>query len=135
MNAFNQPVIEEFRANDGIVGGDFDGMAMLLLTHTGAKSGTVRTSPLVHSRDADDYVIIASKAGAPTSPDWFHNLVANPEVTIEVGAEKFEARAEVTEGDDRARLYDQQAAQMPIFAEYRSKTDREIPVVRLVRQP
>ena len=134
MNDFNQQVIAEFRANGGKVGGRFEGRPMLLLTHTGAKSGTVRTTPLVHSVDGDDPIVIASKGGAPTNPDWFHNISTNPDVTVEVASGEYEATAVVTSGEERARLYTQQEQDMPFFAEYREKTDREIPVVRLVRK-
>ena len=133
MSDFNQNVITEFRANGGKVGGPFEGAPMMLLTTTGAKSGQARTSPVVYTKDGDRYVIIASKAGAPTNPDWFHNLVANPEVTLEVGTETFPARATVTSGEERTRLYDAQAALMPGFADYAQKTTREIPVVVLER--
>ena len=131
---FNRQIIDEFRANEGKVGGPFEGAPMLLLTTTGAKSGRQLTSPLVHTRDGDAIVIIASKAGAPTNPDWFHNLKANPTVTVEVGTDRFEARAEITEGDERQRLYDAQAELMPNFKEYAEGTDRVIPVVRLHRE-
>jgi len=133
MSDFNQNVITEFRANGGKVGGPFEGAPMMLLTTTGAKSGQARTSPVVYTKDGARYVIIASKAGAPTNPDWFHNLVANPEVTLEVGTETFPARATVTSGEERTRLYDAHAALMPGFAEYAQKTTREIPVVVLER--
>ena len=133
MSDFNENVINEFRANDGKVGGPFEGASMMLLTTTGAKSGQARTRPVVYTKDGDRFVIIASKAGAPTNPDWFHNLVANPEVTLEVGDERFPARATVTSGEERARLYDAQAALMPRFAEYAQQTTREIPVVVLER--
>jgi deazaflavin-dependent oxidoreductase (nitroreductase family) len=134
VNDFNQQVIAEFRANGGKVGGRFEGMPMLLLTHTGAKSGTVRTTPLVHSVDGDDPVIIASKGGAPNHPHWFLNVSANPDVTVEVGSERYDATAVVTSGEERARLYRQQEEQMPFFGDYRQKTEREIPVIRLVRK-
>jgi deazaflavin-dependent oxidoreductase (nitroreductase family) len=134
MHEFNRGIIEEFRANDGVVGGPFEGAPMVLITHTGAKSGIERTTPLVHSTDGDDVVIIASKGGAPTNPDWYHNLVANPEVTVEVGTETYRARAEIhTDGPERQRLFDLQAAAMPNFKEYAEKTDRLIPVVVLRR--
>ena len=132
-NSFNEGVIAEFRANGGKVGGPFAGAPMMILTTTGAKSGQPRTMPLVYTTDGDRYVIIASKGGAPTSPDWFHNLVANPEVTVEVGTETFPARASVLEEPEHARLYDAQAALMPNFAEYQQKTTRKIPVVVLER--
>jgi deazaflavin-dependent oxidoreductase (nitroreductase family) len=133
MNEFNRKVIEEFRANRGKVGGQFEGAPMLLLTTTGARSGRAYTTPLVHTRDGERIVIIASKAGAPKNPDWYHNLVANPVVTLEVGAEKFQARARVTSGAERERLYNAQAALLPVFNEYQRKTTRQIPVIVLER--
>jgi len=132
-NAFNRQVIEEFRANEGKVGGMFAGAPMMLLTTTGAKSGQTRVSPIVYTTDNGRMVIIASKGGAPTHPDWFHNLRANPEVTVEVGTETFPARATVPEGTERQRLFDQMASQMPNFAEYQRDTTRQIPVVVLER--
>lgn len=134
MLEFNKGIIEEFRANGGACGGPFEGMPMVLVTMTGAKSGRELTSPLVYSNDGDDVVIIASKGGAPTHPNWYHNLKANPAVTVEVGTESWEATAQLTEGAERRRLFDAQAAQMPQFAEYEtSAAGREIPVFRLVR--
>ena len=133
MSDFNENVINEFRANGGKVGGQFEGARMMLLTTTGAKSGETRTTPVVYTKDGERFVIIASKAGAPTNPDWFHNLVANPEVILEVGHERFPARATVLSGEERRRLYDAQAALMPGFADYAQKTTREIPVVVLDR--
>ena len=133
MDEFNKKVIEDFRANGGNVGGQFKGAPMVLLTHTGAKSGKTYTTPLVYSRDGDRVVIIASKAGSDTNPDWYHNLRAHPEVTLEIGAEKFRARAKVAAGAERERLFDQQAKIMPLFDDYRKKTKREIPVMVLER--
>ncbi len=135
MLEFNKQVIAEFRANEGKVGGAFAGAAMVLLTMKGAKSGEERTIPLVYSRDGDNVVIIASMGGAPKHPAWFLNLKANPEVTVEVGTEKFRARAVVPEGAERDRLFNQQAALMPNFAEYQQKTTRVIPAVVLERIP
>jgi len=134
INDFNRAIIEEFRANGGETFGPFKGRNLLLLTTTGAKSGEQRTTPLVYSRDGDRLVIIASMGGAPKHPSWFHNISANPEVTLEVGAEKFQARASVAEGAERDRLYAQQAAEMPAFNDYQQKTTRRIPVVVLQRQ-
>jgi deazaflavin-dependent oxidoreductase (nitroreductase family) len=132
---FNEQIIENFRANRGqVTMAPFAGAPLLLLTTTGARSGKERTSPLAYTRDGERYVIIASKGGAPTNPDWYHNVVANPTVTVEVGAERFRARAFVAQGDERTRLYDAQAAIMPGFAEYQTKTTRQIPVVVLERQ-
>ncbi len=131
---FNAKIIAEFRANGGKVGPPFEGAPMVLLHTTGAKSGKERVNPLVYMTDGDRYVIIASKAGAPTNPDWFHNIKANPEVGVEVGTEQFTARAEIlTDGPERQRLYDQQAELMPNFKEYEQNTDRVIPVVVLSR--
>jgi deazaflavin-dependent oxidoreductase (nitroreductase family) len=133
LNAFNQQIIDEFRANGGKVTGMFAGAPLMLLTHIGAKSGLPRTSPLVHTRDGDRLVIIASKAGSPKHPHWYLNILANPEVTVELPGETYQARAIVTEGEERARLYRAQADLMPNFDEYAAKTDREIPVVVLER--
>lgn len=130
---FNESLIEEFRANGGKVGGMFEGAPMLLLTTTGARSRLPRTTPLIHLTDNGNLVIFASKGGAPTNPDWFHNLRANPEVTVEIGTEKFQARATVADEPNRRRLYDQIAARMPNFAEYQKNTTRQIPVVVLER--
>jgi deazaflavin-dependent oxidoreductase (nitroreductase family) len=130
-NDWNRGVIDEFRTNDGVVGGMFEGMNLLLLHHTGAKSGTERVNPLVYLRDGNNYVIFASKAGAPTSPDWYHNLRANPSTTIEVGVQSIPVTARVAEGDERERLFSAQKQAAPQFAEYESKTDRVIPVVVL----
>jgi deazaflavin-dependent oxidoreductase (nitroreductase family) len=131
---FNQGVIDDFRAHHGqITKGPFTGRSLLLLTTRGAKSGLARTNPLAYSRDGDRIVVIASKGGAPTHPDWYRNLRANPKVTVEVGPEKFEANASVAKGTERRRLYDLQSAHMPAFKEYEKKTAREIPVVVLER--
>jgi deazaflavin-dependent oxidoreductase (nitroreductase family) len=132
LDEMNNKVIEDFRANHGVVGGIFEGMKVLLLHHVGAKSGKQRVSPLVYAKDGDNFTIIASKGGAPTHPDWYHNLVAHPDVTIEVGDETISVRAEVAEGDERQRLYDQQAAIMPQFHEYAEKAGtRQIPLFLL----
>lgn len=133
MNDFNAQVIAEFRANEGQVGGPFAGSTVLLLTTTGAKSGLERVNPVVARVEDDRIYVFASKAGAPTHPDWFHNLVARPEVTVELGAERFAARAVVVEGAERDRIYAAQAAEFPNFAEYQEATDRVIPVVLLER--
>lgn len=133
VNNFNQSIIEEFRANDGKVGGPFEGGTLLLLTTTGAKSGQPRLSPLAYTTDGDRYVIIASKGGAPTNPDWYYNLLAHPIATIEVGSEKFQVRATVIEEPERSRLYAKMVEKMPGFAEYQRNTTRQIPVVVLER--
>ncbi len=106
---------------------------MVILTSTGAKTGKSHTNPLMYLPDGDRVVVFASKGGAPDSPQWFNNLVANPEATAEVGTEKFKVRAVVTEGEERDRLYAEQARRYPQFAEYETKTTRKIPVVALER--
>jgi deazaflavin-dependent oxidoreductase (nitroreductase family) len=131
MSDFNRKVIEEFRANDGKVGGPFEGAPVLLLTSTGAKSGERRTTPVVYQPDGDRMVVFASKAGAPENPAWFHNLRANPSATVEVGSDTVEVQAVVTEGDERERLFSKQKQLMPQFADYEQKTTRQIPVVAL----
>jgi deazaflavin-dependent oxidoreductase (nitroreductase family) len=131
--AFNEGVVEAFRANGGMVPGRWTNQPLLLLTTIGARSGLPQTTPLLYSTDGDRYVVIASKGGEPTHPDWYHNLLAHPEATVEVGSESFAVRAQVAEGAERRRLFDQQAALMPFFAEYERTTAREIPVVVLVR--
>ena len=131
MADFNQQVITEFRENEGRVGGMFDGMPLLLLHHVGAKSGAERISPLVYLPDGDRYVIFASKAGAPSHPSWFHNIMASPETEIEVGTEKIDVVAQELSGEERDRLYNLQVERQPQFGEYQSKTTRKIPVVAL----
>lgn len=133
LDDMNQKVIAEFRATDGKVGGRFTGMPLLLLTTTGAKTGRSLTRPLAYSKDGNRIVVIASFAGAPKSPPWYHNLRANPVATVEAGGESFKVKAVFTSGEERQRLYDHQAAQMPIFADYQKKTTRQIPVVALER--
>jgi deazaflavin-dependent oxidoreductase (nitroreductase family) len=128
---FNAQVIEEFRANAGQLGGMFTDMPLLLLHHTGARSGTSRVTPLAYLQDDGRYVVFASAAGAPNNPDWYHNLVANPETRIEVGAETVDVLASDAEGEEREQLYRTQAARVPQFAEYEAKTDRVVPVVVL----
>jgi len=132
-HAFNQGVVEQFRANGGVGPGRWATQPLLLLTTTGARSGLPRTTPLLYSTDGDRFVVIASKGGQLTHPDWYHNLLVHPEATVEVGAETFLVRAEVARGAERRRLFDQQAAQMPFFAEYERTNPRSIPVVILTR--
>jgi deazaflavin-dependent oxidoreductase (nitroreductase family) len=127
-NEYNNELIEKFRANNGAMP---NGSSLLLLGTTGARSGQPRVNPLAYTRDGDRYVVIASKGGYATNPDWYHNLVANPEVTVEVGDKRFAARAIVTEGSERERLFNAQAALMPNFADYQTKTTRQIPVIVL----
>ncbi|HEX4434077.1 MAG TPA: nitroreductase family deazaflavin-dependent oxidoreductase [Acidimicrobiales bacterium] len=134
MSDFNSAVIEEFRANHGQVGGGFAGAPMVLLTTTGAKSGAKRVNPLVALVQGDQLYVIASKAGAPTSPDWYHNLLAHPAVEVEFGDDRFEATAvAITSGPERDRLYAAQVAVQPGFADYEKATTRVIPVVELRR--
>jgi deazaflavin-dependent oxidoreductase (nitroreductase family) len=128
---FNAGIIEEFRANQGRVGGPFEGATLLLLHHVGARSGKDRINPLVYNRDGDRYVVFASKAGAPTNPDWYHNLRANPNVTIDVGTDTIDVVASEASGEERDRLFRAQVERSPQFGEYQSKTDRVIPVVVL----
>jgi deazaflavin-dependent oxidoreductase (nitroreductase family) len=130
-NDWNANVIEEFRENEGKVGGPFEGRPLLILHHTGAKTGAVRATPLVYQDVDDGYAIFASKGGAPTNPDWFHNIVANPKVKVELGADTIEATARVLDGAEREPLWSRQKALMPAFAEYEEKTEREIPVIVL----
>jgi deazaflavin-dependent oxidoreductase (nitroreductase family) len=132
-NDWNKRVTEEFRANNGKVGGQFEGRPIVLITHTGAKSGAKRTTPLVYMPDGDRMVIIASKGGAPTNPDWYHNLVKNPKITVEVGTEAFDAHARVAEGKERDKLYARLAKLFPGFDELQQKITRRIPVVILER--
>jgi len=134
MNEFNKGIIDEFRKNNGKVGGPFEGAHMLLLTTKGAKTGKTRVNPLAYLPDGKRYVIIASFAGAPNNPPWYHNLVASPDVSIEVGAEKVNVRATVLGEPDRTNLYKKMAAAMPAFAEYEKKTTRRIPVIALTRR-
>ena len=127
-------MIDDFRRHKGqITKGPFAGRSLLLLTTRGAKTGHERTNPLAYTRDGDRIFVIASKGGAPTNPDWYRNLRANPRVTVEIGPERFEANATVAKGAERRRLYDLQAARMPAFKDYETKTTREIPVVVLER--
>ena len=133
MSDFNTQVIEEFRGNEGKVGGGFNGAPMVLLTTTGAKSGKRTTTPLVYLKEGDRVYIFASMAGAPTNPAWYHNLMANPRVSVEIGAESYEADAQVITGDERDRLFAAQVAVMPGFGEYQANTTRVIPVVELRR--
>jgi deazaflavin-dependent oxidoreductase (nitroreductase family) len=132
MNDFNAQIIEEFHANDGVVGGPFDGATLLLLHHTGAKSGKRYTTPLMYRADGDRYLIFASKGGAPTDPDWYYNLKAHPEVSIEVGTDTLTAVAGELTGEERDRQFAAQAQERPQFAEYaKTAGERKIPVIAL----
>jgi deazaflavin-dependent oxidoreductase (nitroreductase family) len=134
MNDYNHRVIEEFRANGGKVGGMWEGTPLLLLTTTGAKSGERRTTPMGYMADGDRLIVWASNGGSPTNPDWYHNLVAHPHVTVEVGTETFDAIAVVTADAERDQLWTQGVALYPILAEHQAKTTRQIPVIALSRQ-
>ncbi len=133
MENFNQQIIDEFRSNQGKVGGMFAGMKLLLLTTKGAKSGKQTTVPVSYTKEGDRFVIVASKGGAPTNPAWYHNLIAHPDATVEVGTEKFKVRALCVTDDERERLYNQHAKQYPVFNDYKAKTTRKIPVFLLER--
>jgi deazaflavin-dependent oxidoreductase (nitroreductase family) len=133
LQKLNTSIIEEFPANGGAVGGQFAGAALLLLTTTGAKTGSTRVNPVACLSDGDRYIIIASYEGAPTGPPWYHNLLSNPEVGVEVGGEQFTAKADVLDEPERTELYAKMAEIMPVFSEYQSRTTRVIPVVALTR--
>lgn len=133
FNDSNQQIIDEFRANGGKVGGQFDGARLLLLHTTGAKSGQRRVNPLAYRRDGDSLVVFGTKGGAPTNPDWYHNVRANPRAAVEVGTEQFDVDARVAEPDERDRIWRLQTEEIPAFAQYEDKTDRTIPVVILER--
>jgi len=130
---WNGKIIEEFRANAGKVGGYFEGAPMVLVHHVGARSGTERVNPLVYLPDGDDMVIAATKGGAPTHPDWYHNLKAHPRVVVEVGTETFPVEAAEVTGEERDRLWRRLVEMRPGFGEYESKTTRVFPLFRLTR--
>jgi len=134
MNDFNNDIINEFRANAGKLGGGFEGANMVLVHHTGARTGTERVAPLAYRAEGDGWVIFASKAGAPDNPDWFHNLKANPATSVEIGAETIDVTAIEVTGAERDRIFDLQKAEVPQFAEYEANTDRIIPVILLERR-
>ncbi len=134
MNDRNQPIIEEFRTHGGKVGGPLEGVTLLLLTTTGAKSGQKRINPLIYLLDGERLFIFAAKGGSPTNPDWYHNLVAHPQVTVELGTEQFEATALLLEGEERDQIYAKVTQAHPGAADYEKKTTRKIPVVELVRR-
>jgi deazaflavin-dependent oxidoreductase (nitroreductase family) len=133
MPDWNTKIIEEFRSNEGRVGGPFQGAPLLLLHTTGRRSGEERINPMMYLLEDGRIFVFASKGGAPTNPDWYHNLVADPQVTVEVGTETYPARAEVVTGEERDRVYAEQASRYSGFAEYQRNTTRVIPVVALVR--
>lgn len=131
VNDWNTKIIEEFRANGGQVGGQFAGAPLLLLHTTGARTGQERVSPVMYRAAGGSYAVFASKAGAPTSPDWYHNLRANPRVRAEIGSRTVELTARVAEGEERERIWSAQKEEYPGFAGYERKTTRQIPVVIL----
>ena len=133
QNTYNRQLIEEFRADRDKGGGAMKGRPLLLLTTTGAKSGQLRTKPMMYIPDGDRLLVIASNAGAPTHPDWYRNVVAHPEVTVEVGSDTFKAIAIVTEGLERQRLWSKVVELYPFFADHQAKTSRQIPVIVLRR--
>jgi deazaflavin-dependent oxidoreductase (nitroreductase family) len=133
MSDWNQGIIEEFRANAGKVGGYFEGAHILLLHSIGAKSGLERVTPMMYFMEDDRYVIVASAGGADRHPDWYYNLLAHPEVSIEVGTEQFPATAAMTSEPERTKLYEKMESQWHSFTEYKHKTSRIIPVFTLTR--
>ena len=130
---WNKAIIDEFRANGGQVGGYFAGKTLLLLHTVGAKSGQERINPVAYITDGDKLAIIASKGGAPSHPDWYYNILANPMISVEVASEKFQVQATVTSEPERTRLYGKMVEMLPGFADYEQKTTRVIPVIILTR--
>ena len=134
MSDRDDRIIEEFRQNEGKVGGGFEGAPLLLLHHKGAKTGIERVNPLMYQAVDGGYAVFASKGGSDSNPDWFHNLQANPETVVEVGSDEIAVRARVAEGEEHDRIFEKQASDYPVFAEYEEKTSRDrIPVVVLER--
>lgn len=131
VNEWNKTIIAEFRANEGRVGGQFEGAPLLLLHNRGARSGEARINPMVYQDLGGSYAVFASFAGAPKHPAWYHNLVANPDVEIEVGTSRVRVTARVLEAAERETVWAKQKQDMPVFAQYEAKTDRTIPVVVL----
>lgn len=135
MADWNSGIIDEFRANEGRVGGRFEGRPILLLHHKGAKTGTARVNPLAYQPLSDDsWAIFASKGGHPTNPDWYYNLVAHPEVAVEIGTDTIDVTAREADGDERERIWNKQKELMPGFGDYEEKTTRRIPVIVLERR-
>jgi deazaflavin-dependent oxidoreductase (nitroreductase family) len=133
MDDYNRRLIEDFRAHGGKVSGDFEHTPMLLLTSTGARSGQRHTTPMGYMPDDDRLIVFAANGGAPKNPDWYHNLVAQPHVTVEVGTETFAALAVVTQGAEREQLWTRGVAMFPFLAKHQAKTPRQIPVIALSR--
>ena len=134
VNDWNRKVVAEFRANEGRVGGPFEGSPVLLLHTWGRKTETERVNPVMYLAQDGRTFVFASKCGAPTDPDWYRNLLANPQVTVELGTETFPATAVPVTGPERDTIYAEQGRRYPGFAEYQAKTDRVIPVIELVRK-
>jgi deazaflavin-dependent oxidoreductase (nitroreductase family) len=128
---WNQGIIDEFRSNEGRVGGPFEGRPILLLHHRGARTGTERVNPLAYRKDGDAYAVFASKGGSPTNPDWYHNLLANPQARVEAGTDTIDVVAREATGDERARIWANVIQDMPGFAEYERRSGRTIPVMVL----
>lgn len=131
MSDWNRRITDEFRANEGRVGGPFEGRPLLLLHHWGARSGTERVNPLAYQRVGEAYAVFASKGGSPTNPDWYYNLVANPRAQVEVGTDTVDVVARIPDPEERDRIWEVQKRLMPGFADYERKTTRRIPVVVL----
>jgi deazaflavin-dependent oxidoreductase (nitroreductase family) len=131
ISDWNRSIVEEFRANEGRVGGPFEGRPLLLLHHRGARTGIERVNPLAYQRVGEAYAVFGSKGGAPDNPDWYHNVVANPEATIEVGTETIDVVARVPDREERDRIWEEQKRRIPAFAQYEQRTSRQIPVVVL----
>ena len=131
VNEWNRPIVEEFRASAGKLGGMWEGRPVLLLTTTGAKTGQRRTNPVMYLREGDRLFVFASKGGAPANPDWYHNLLAHPDVTVELGDQTYQAVAKPVTGQEHDRIYTQWAQMYPQFREYQEKTARTIPVIEL----
>jgi len=129
VSDWNQKIIDEFRANGGVVGGRFEGRTLLLLHTIGAKSGKERINPVAYTRDGENYVIVASKGGAPDNPDWYYNLRAYPRLTVEVGTETFQVDARAAKEPERSRLFNKMVESFPGFDNYRRRTDRVLPVI------
>lgn len=134
MNAWNKQISEEFHAHDGKVGGAFEGIPLLLLTTTGARSGQRYRLPPGYLPAGKRLIIFATRGGSPNNPGWYYNLLAQPEVTVEVGTEAFDITAVVLTGEERDHLYARQVEQAPVFTEYQAKTTRRIPVIALLRR-
>jgi deazaflavin-dependent oxidoreductase (nitroreductase family) len=134
MSSWNEKIIQEFRENDGKVGGHFSDVTLALLHTLGAKSGKTRITPLICLQDGDNYIVVASNSGSENHPDWYHNILANSDVTVEFGTEKFEAVARPVEGPEHSDLYVKMEKFFKIFTEYRTNTTRKIPVVKLTKK-